>query len=224
MGNRAASRRKSWARIAPQRRKVIRNVASQHLQQEDVGHPHEPSPVAADANHTVPPSQDSGTNLSAILDAFVERIESGLERIEKALADRASEPDEAPPSPDEGPAQRVSVDPSETFAGERLAVLLGQVETSARRLESLLADIDSRYKEWLAAQNGHSRVTPGRSEADVDSPEVLRSVRDEMAALLKGLVSGASEPSDPEAQLTAIRSLRMRLTNFVDRSGENDRH
>ena len=215
-GDRAASKRKGWARIAPQRPKAVQNVATRHLQQEDVGHPHEPSPVMADANHAVPPSQDSGMNLSAILNAFAERIESGLERIEKTLADRDSEPDEAPPNPNDGLAQRVSVDPSDTFAEERLAVLLGQVEMSARRLESLLSDIDSRYKEWLAAQNGHLRATPGS--------EVLHSVRDEMAALLKGLVSGAPEPSDPEAQLAAIRSLRMRLTNFVDRSGEDDQH
>ena len=179
--------------------------------------PQEPSRAVANASDTASPLQDPGRDSAAILDTFLGRLESGLERFERALTDSATEPDEMPPTPDKGPAQRVIADAADTFAKEQLALLLEQVETSARRLESLVADMDSRFKEWLAAaRDGGPVVTSSEPFATADTTEVLRSVREGIAGLVRGVDGEAPASGDLEAWLAAVRDLRARLANYVE--------
>ena len=117
-----------------------------------------------------------------------------------------------------------SVDVAETSAEQRLALLYGQVEASARRLDSLVADADLRFKEWLAAaRDGRPEVTSDEPDATADASELLRSVQQDMVILVRGLDGAGPASGDFGAQIAAIRSLKMLLARFVEQSGGGNR-
>jgi hypothetical protein len=204
------------------KRKIIRFEAHRHGYRENATSPREPSQPAPNANDTAPSPQDSGRDSTAILDAFLERMESTLDRLERALRGRAAEAEEMLQTPTEGLVHGKSADVAETSAEQRLALLYGQVEASVRRLDSLVADADLRFKEWLAAaRDGRVGVASDEPDATANASEVLRSVRDDMAILVKGLDGVGPASSDFGAQIAAIRSLKMLLARFVEQSGGN---
>jgi hypothetical protein len=201
------------------RRERVRHMTLRHPPKDDAVVLPELPP--ATANDAAPSPEYVIPDSSKILDAFLERMESGLERFERALAGHAEEPDESLPMTTEAPAPDASGDVEESSADERLALLYEQVEAATRRLEVLVADVDSRFKEWLAtSRNGHTGMTATEPDAARNAFEVLRSVRDDMGSLVKGLDGGGPASGGLEAQLAAIRNLRMRLAKCVERSSD----
>lgn len=144
-----------------------------------------------------------------------------MERFERALAGHPEESDETLAMTTEALAPDASADAEESSAGERLALLYEQVEAATRRLDVLVADVDLRFKEWLAAsRNGHKGMTAREPDAAKNAFEVLRSVQDDMGSLVRGLDGGGPASGGLEAQLSAIRNLRMRLAKYVERSSD----
>jgi hypothetical protein len=175
----------------------------------------------ATANDAAPLPQDFIPNSSKILDAFLERMESGLERFERALAGHAEESDETLAMTTEALAPDASGDAEESSADERLALLYEQVEAATRRLDVLVTDADSRFKEWLAAsRNSRTAMTASEPDDARNAFEVLRSVQDDVGSLVRGLDGGGPASGGLEAQLAAIRNLRMRLAKYVERSSD----
>jgi len=223
-GSRVISKREGETRTGRRKRKIIRFEARRHGYREDATSPQEPWRTASNANDTAPSPQESGRDSSAILDAFLERMESTLDRLERALSSRAAEPEETLQTPNEGPTHSKCVDVAETSAEQRLALLYGQVEASARRLDSLVADADLRFKEWLAAaRDGRPGVTSDEPDATADASELLRSVQQDMVILVRGLDGAGPASGDFGAQIAAIRSLKMLLARFVEQSGGGNR-
>ncbi|MGD0765513.1 MAG: hypothetical protein ABR978_04335 [Dehalococcoidia bacterium] len=180
-----------------------------------------PELLPATANDAAPLPQDFIPDSSKILDAFLERIESGLERFEKALAGQAEKSNETLAMTTEELAPDASGDLEESSADERFALLYEQVEAATRRLDVLIADVDARFKEWLAAsRNGHTGMTASEPDAAKNAFEVLRSVQDDMDSLVRGLDGGGRASDGLEAQFAAIRNLRMRLAKYVERSSD----
>ena len=218
-GSSAIVRQAGDRRRSGRRRESVRHMTLRHRHNEDAVSLPELPPAAA--NDAAPLPQDFIPNSSKILDAFLERMESGLERFERALAGHAEESDETLAMTTEVPAPDASGDAAESSADERLALLYEQVEAATRRLEVLVAEVDSRFKEWLAtSRNGHIGMTANAPDATENASEVLRSVRDDMGSLLRGLDGGGPAAGGLEAQLAAIRNLRMRLAKYVERSSD----
>jgi len=144
-----------------------------------------------------------------------------LARFERALAGHAEESDETLAMTTEALAPDASGDAEESSADERLALLYEQVDAATRRLDVLVADADSRFKEWLAAsRNGRTAMTASEPDDARNAFEVLRSVQDDVGSLVRGLDGGGPASGGLEAQLAAIRNLRMRLAKYVERSSD----
>jgi hypothetical protein len=214
IGRQAGDRRRAG------RRERVRHMTLRHRHKEDAVPLPELLPAAA--NEAAPLPQGPVPDSSRILDAFLERMESGLERFERALAGHAEQADEILPMTTEAPAPDASGDAEERSADERLALLYAQIEAATRRLDVLIEDVDSRFKEWLAAsRNGHTGMTASEPHAGRNAFEVLRSVQDDVASLVSGLDGGGPASGGLEAQLAAIRNLRMRLAKYVERSSDS---
>ena len=213
-GSRATIKRAGDAHRPKKRREKVRYVA---LRTGHITPPSGPSGAAANANDSLSPLQSPGRDSGTILEALLHRLESGLERFERSLAGSATGFDEAPPTPDERPAQSLTLDAAETFAEEWLAPLCERVETSTGRLERLITEADSRFKEWLAAaRDGEPIMTPSEPDAAADATEALRSVREGIAGLLRALDGKEPASADLEVWLAKVRDLRVRLTKYVE--------
>ena len=218
-GSSAIVRQTGDRRRPGRRRESVQHMMFRPRPKDDAAAlPELPSMVSDDA---APPPEDLTPDSSRVFDAFLDRMESGLERLERALASRAEQPDETLPMATETPTPDASGEAEEPSPDERLALLCEQVEAATRRLEALITDADSRFKEWLAAsRNGHMGTTATEPGAALEAFDVLRSVRDDMSSLVRGLDGTGSTSGGLDAQLAAIRNLRMRLAKYVERPSD----
>ena len=220
-GSSAIIRQAGDRRQSGRRRESVRHTLRHRHREDAVALPELPP---APSNDAAPLPQDFIPDSSKILDAFLERMESGLERFERALAGHAEQPDETLPMTTEAPAPDASGHAAESSADERLALLYEQIEAATRRLDVLIAEADSRFKEWLAAsRNGHTGMTASEPDTAKDAFEVLLSVKEDMGSLARGLDGSGPASGGLEAQLAAIRNLRMRLAKYVEWSSDGTR-
>jgi hypothetical protein len=219
-GTSAIVRQAGDRRRPGRRRESVRHMTLRHRHKENVV-PLPEQPTAAAGNDAALLPEDLTPDSSRILEALLERMESGLERFERALAGHAEESDETLAMT---PAADTSRDAEVSSADERLTLLYGQVEAATRRLDVLIADADSRFKEWLAvSRNGHTGTTATEPDAAKNAFEVLRSVQDDMGSLVRELDGEGPASGGLETEIAAIRNLRMRLAKYVKRSSDGSR-
>jgi hypothetical protein len=170
---------------------------------------------AEDDSDALPQSQGSSNNLMERFGVLIDRLDLNLGLFERMLSDAAVVFQKKPPNDKD--VQAPIEDIARASAEERLTALFERIETSADRLDRLIAERDSQRAELLAAPTKNmAAATSTEAKPAPDTLDALHSIREGIADLVRALNRRQAGTDDRESLLKRIQDLRLRLKRCIE--------